>query len=166
MKCLVLPNRLNVLMAVVLTLVGLSPNAALAKSPVKMKDFTGTIDLESEAPIPFTLEVTASHLGQFTARGEVTFVPGAEAGTQVGSGVVVFTAANGDLLVGNVAWNVQAGSGDFRTSSIHFSWADSVEFSDGTIVANTGRFVEDRPPGLVVIAIIAVLIGLLLPAVQ
>jgi len=39
-----------------------------------------------------------------------------------------------------------------------------VEFSDGTIVSSTGRFVEDRPPGLVVIAIIAILIGLLSPA--
>jgi hypothetical protein len=165
MKYLVLPNRLNVSLAVVLTLVGLAPTAGLAKSPVKMNDFSGTIDLSDENPVPFQLAGTASHLGKFTAQGEVRFVPGAQEGTLVGNGVVVFTAANGDLLVGNVAWNVEAGGGDFRTSSIHFSWADSVEFSDGTIVANTGRFVEDRPPGLVVIAIIAVLIGLLLPAV-
>jgi hypothetical protein len=166
MKRLVLPNFLNVTMAVVLTLVGLAPTAALAKSPVKMKDFTGTIDLESDAPIPFTLEGTASHLGQFTARGEVTFVPGAEEGTLVGNGVVVFTAANSDLLVGNVAWDVEAASGDFRTTSIHFSWADSVTFGDGTTGKNTGHFVDDRPPGLVVIAIIAILIAQLLPAIQ
>ena len=166
MKCLVLPNRFNVSMAVVLTFIGLSPVHALAKSPVKMKNFIGAIDLSSPAPMPFVLEGTASHLGRFTARGEVTFVPGEVEGSAVGSGVVVFTAANGDLLVGNVTWDVEAGSGDFRTSAIHFVWADSVEFSDGTIVENTGRFVEDRPPGLVVIAIIAILIGLLLPAVQ
>jgi hypothetical protein len=33
-------------------------------------------------------------------------------------------------------------------------------------VSSTGHFLESRPPGLVVLAIIAVLIGLLLPAVQ
>jgi hypothetical protein len=30
-------------------------------------------------------------------------------------------------------------------------------------VANTGRFVDDRPPGLVVIAIIAILAAILFP---
>lgn len=164
MKRCVNPNRLNVTMAVVLTFVGLSPAPTLAKSPVKMKKFVGAIDLSAEAPTPFTLEGTASHLGRFTADGEVEFVPGAEEGTLVGLGVVVFEAANGDLLVGNVTWDVDAAVGDFATSAIHFSWADSVVFSDGTIVTNTGRFVEDRPPGLVVIAIIAILIGMLLPS--
>jgi hypothetical protein len=71
-------------------------------------------------------------------------------------------AANGDLLVGNVAWEVAAG-GDFRASQIHFSWRDAVEFSNGTVVTNTGHFVDDRPPGLVVIAIIAILAAILFP---
>jgi hypothetical protein len=84
----------------------------------------------------------------------------------VGHGVVVFTAANGDLLVGVVEWNADAEANNLRTNQIHFSWRDSVEFNDGTIVASTGRFVKDRPPGLVVIAIIAILIGMLLPAVD
>jgi len=140
--------------------------ALAAKSAVKMKNFAGTIDFDAAGPSAFTLEGTASHLGRFTADGEIEFVPGRQAGSLVGQGVVVFEAANGDLLVGNVSWDVPPGGGDFRTSSIHFVWADSVEFSDGTVVFNTGRFVTDRPPGLVVIAIIAILIGLLLPAVQ
>ena len=140
--------------------------ALAAKSAVKMKSFEGTIDFNEAGPSAFTLDGTASHLGRFTADGEVEFVPGRQPGSLVGQGVVVFEAANGDLLVGNVTWDVPAGGGDFRTSAVRFVWADSVEFSDGTVVFNTGRFVTDRPPGLVVIAIIAILIGLLLPAVQ
>jgi hypothetical protein len=139
--------------------------ALAAKSAVKMKSFEGTIDFNEAGPSAFTLDGTASHLGRFTADGEVEFVPGREPGSLVGQGSVVFEAANGDLLVGNVSWDVPPG-GDLRTSAIRFVWADSVEFSDGTVVFNTGRFVTDRPPGLVVIAIIAVLIGLLLPAIQ
>jgi hypothetical protein len=152
---------LIVLMAISLVV----PRAATAESPVKLKKWSGSIDL-SVSPSPFELSGNASHLGQFTAFGEVTFVPGQQPGTLVGDGVVVFEAANGDLLVGIVEWNVDAGSGDFRTSAVHFSWRDSVEFSDGSIFDSTGRFEDTRPPGLVVIAIIAVLIGLLLPAVQ
>ena len=59
-----------------------------------------------------------------------------------------------------------SGAGVWHDTRGLFSWADSVELGDGTIVENTGRFVEDRPPGLVVIAIIALLHLLLLPAVQ
>jgi hypothetical protein len=137
--------------------------AAFAESPVKMKNFQGTIDFSTERTTPFTLNGTASHLGKFTGHGEVDFVPGEEAGTLVGDGVVVFKAANGDLLVGVVNWEADAEVDGERASHIHFSWSDSIMFSDGTIVSNTGRFEESRPPGLVVIAIIAILIGLLLP---
>src|SRR5262245_4133907 len=142
------------------------PRVAFAESPIKLKKWTGTIDFSTDGITPFTLSGTASHLGRFDAYGEVEFVPGLVEGSLVGDGVVVFEAANGDLLVGVVTWNVDPGGGDFLTSSIAFHWRDSVEFSDGTIVDSTGHFAEGRPPGLVVIAIIAVLIALLLPAVQ
>jgi hypothetical protein len=142
------------------------PPTASAKSPVKLTKWSGDIDFSTEGISPFVLSGNASHLGKFTAYGEVAFHPGATAGTFVGDGVVVFTAANGDLLVGNVAWDVDAGEDQFRNSQIHFSWRESVVLSNGEIVSNTGRFIDSRPPGLVVIAIIAILIGMLLPAVQ
>jgi hypothetical protein len=161
MNCL--PGRKLVAFAVlVMFLTQLTTPALAAKSAVKLKKWAGTIDFSEEGPSPFTLAGNASHLGRFTAEGEITLTPGEEEGSFVGTGVVVFTAANGDLLVGNTVWDV---SGD-TVGSMHFVWADTVTFSDGTVVANTGRFVDDRPPGLVVIAIIAILIGMLLPAVQ
>ena len=159
-------NKITMVVVAAFFLATSAGPALAAKSAVKMKDFAGTIDFNTAGPSAFTLEGTASHLGQFTADGEIEFVPGRQAGSLVGQGVVVFEAANGDLLVGVVTWDVGAAGGDFRTSGMHFSWRDSVQFADGTVVSSTGRFLHDRPPGLVVIAIIAILIGLLLPAVQ
>ena len=135
--------------------------AFASKSAVKMKNWQGTINYVPDGPSPFTMRGTASHLGQFTAVGEVTLVPVDESGLMLGAGSVVFTSANGDLLVGATEWVV---NGE-EISEMHFRWRDSVQFSDGTVVTNSGRFVTDRPPGLVVIAVIAILIGLLLPAV-
>ncbi|HSZ60131.1 MAG TPA: twin-arginine translocation signal domain-containing protein [Tepidisphaeraceae bacterium] len=139
-------------------------NLAIAESPVELKNWEGTIDFSTTGISPFTLSGTASHLGQFTATGEVMFVPGQSQGSLVGTGVVAFTAADGDMLVGVVTWDADAEVDAQRSSGIHFSWRDSVQFSDGTVVSSTGRFAQSRPPGLVVIAIIAILIGLLSPA--
>ncbi len=163
MKRLRTPNLYTVTMAVFLALFGLSPTAVYAKSPIRLNKWQGTIDA-STRPSSFQLEGTATHLGRFKALGEIEFIEGNEEGTLDGQGIVVFEAANGDLLVGTTAWEVDSDS----VGAIHFSWRDSVEFSDGTVFESTGRFenAEDRPPGLVVIAIIAILIGLLLPAVQ
>jgi len=162
MKRLTSPGPLKVVLLAVATLFGTTPRPAAAESPVKMKKFLGAIDVTAGGVTPFTLSGTASHLGRFTAYGEVEFVPGEEPGSLVGMGVVVFQAANGDLLVGSVAWEVAAGD-EFRSSRIHFSWRDSVQFENGMVVSNTGRFVDDRPPGLVVIALIAILTGILSP---
>src|SRR5262249_50043078 len=153
------PSPLKVVLLALLTLFGTTPRPVYAESPVKMKNFSGEIDLTAGGVTPFTLSGTASHLGEFRAYGEVEFLPGEEPGSLVGMGV---GARGGDLRVGTVAWGVAAG-GALRPSRIHFSWRDSVEFDDGTVVSNTGRFVDDRPPGLVVIAIIAILAAILFP---
>jgi hypothetical protein len=110
--------------------------------------------------MPFTLSGTASHLGKFRSYGEVVFEPGEEPGTFVGRGPVVLEAANGDLLVGVVTWEVSD-----EAALMHFSWRDEVQFSDTTIVANTGRFVDDRPRGLVatIQPMSIALLGLILP---
>ncbi len=135
---------------------------ARAQSPVKLQNWEGTIDYSPEGVSTFTLSGTSSHLGDFQAYGEIELTPGEEDGSLEGQGVVVFESANGDLLVGITTWGV----GSDTVGGMHFSWRDSVTLSDGTVVSSTGRFTHDRPPGLVVIAIIAILIGMLLPAVQ
>ena len=162
MKRLLRPTPVKAVLLALVTLLGPAPPRIAAESPVKMKKFIGQIDITAEGVIPFTLSGTASHLGEFNAYGEVEFVPGEEPGSLLGEGVVVFEAADGDLLVGVVAWEVAPGD-DFRDCRIHFSWRDFVQFDDGTVVPNTGRFVDDRPPGLVVIAIIAILAAILFP---
>jgi hypothetical protein len=125
--------------------------ALAAKSAVKMTKLTGSVELSAEGPTPFTLSGVASHLGNFTAVGEVEFEPGEEEGSFHGEGVVVIKAANGDLLVGNVIWEVSPAVDDDASVHLHFAWRDTVEFSDGAFFANTGRFTDNRPPGAVVV---------------
>ncbi len=137
-------------------------SAVAAVSPVKLNNWEGRIDYVPDGPSPFTMEGTASHLGRFMSVGEVSLIPIDDSGAMLGSGVVVFRAANGDRLVGTTEWVVSGAD----VSGMSFHWSDSVQFSDGRVATNTGRFVKDRPQGLVVIAIIAILIGLMLPAVQ
>lgn len=138
---------------VALLSVALSVHPALAKSAVKMQRWSGTIDFSSEETATFALDGVASHLGKFTAYGELNLAPRDEEGIQRGEGVVVFKAANGDLLVGVISWvhDEEAQVGHFH----HVSWRDSVQFNDGTVVSSTGRFIDDRPPGIVTVEYIA-----------
>jgi hypothetical protein len=144
-------RQLMVLLAVPACLLTVAaPPAAFAKSPVKMTKLEGMVDVAVDAPFPYVLEGIASHLGKYQAYGEVTFLPGEEEGSMIGMGPVVFQAANGDLLVGMASWTIDPATDGVSNSHIHFAWQESVEFSDGTCIANTGRFVDNRPPGLII----------------
>jgi len=160
-----LVGLLTILQALPLGCIELPFQAPLTQ---QVDNFTGTIDFVTEQPTPFELKGTVPDLGEYTATGEVTFHQGATPGTLLGEGVAVFVTTDGAKIVAVVTWPVDAESGDMRSGDIEFRWRDSVQFSDGTVVHSTGRFEDpdQRPPGLVVIAIIAILIGLLVPAIQ
>jgi hypothetical protein len=166
MKQFRIPGRHQITAVALLTFFGVSA-PAFAESPVKLQG-GGAIQYTPGGLSSFILSGTASHLGRYTCYGEVVFLPGRDRGSLDGVGVAAFMAANGDFLVGVVTWQVDARG----ASECHFSWRDSVEFSDGTMISSTGRFATSRPPGavsqiqfpkplslLVVIAIIAILIG-------
>ncbi len=122
-----------------------------AQSPVKLKNYEAILDTFEDETSVFELEGVASHLGKFTAYGDVDLVPGPLEGWQVGEGSVVFRAANGDQLVGIASWILGPVGDDGNLDiSVQFSWRAFVELRDGTIVANTWRFVDSRPPGLIV----------------
>ena len=115
---------------------------ASAHPAVKLTRWEGTIDF-SKAISPFTLRGIASHLGRFTAHGEIEFFRGDEEGSLVGDGIVVFEAANGDLLVGDLSWELDAERGGGRIHDVR--WRDSVKFDDNArlrtreISRNTSR---------------------------
>lgn len=92
------------------------------------------------------MEGTAPELGNCTCYGEVDFVPGEEEGALDGLGVVAFTAADGDVLVGVIA--VQDLDIVHQQAGFEIHWRDAVTFRDGTTVESTGRFVDHRPPGI------------------
>jgi len=154
-----IPSRRTITIILLIAFTGRFAIPAYGDPAIKLHNWQGTIDTSPDGAAAFTLEGTASQLGAFDAFGEIQLVPGEQEGSLLGQGIVVFTAANGDQLVGITTWDV----GPDTIGQLHFSWRDFVEFSDGTIFASTGRFKTERPPGLVVIAIIVVLVGLLLP---
>lgn len=153
----------------VLQICPLGCNVFPLERPLTQQDdnFTGTITFATEKPTPFELKGTSPDMGEFTAKGEVTFHEGITPGSLLGEGVAVFETIDGSRIVAVVTWPVDPGE-EMRESNIEFRWRDSVTFSDGSVEESTGKFADpdQRPAGLVVIAIIAILIGLLVPAVQ
>jgi hypothetical protein len=166
MRCLAAPGRTRVFLVALLSIALPASQVTAQQKLAELELFEGFIDFSAPGHTkPFLLTGDAPNIGAFQAHGEVTFQPAGRHGPLVGEGVVVFVDANGQLLVGVVNW-LMNGSGNMLSSDIEFHWRDSVQFQNGVTVSSTGRFAQSRPPGLVVIAIIAILIGLLLPAVQ
>ena len=87
---------------------------------------------------------TTEGLGKCTAYGETDFVPGKEADTSDGTGVIAFTSANGDMLVGVIT--AHRDSAGAVSAEVH--WRDAVTLHDGTTVASSGRFEKHRPTGV------------------
>jgi hypothetical protein len=110
--------------------------------------------LPHNGPLKFELRGKEKEFGRYTCFGDVV---NAENGDALG----VLTDEDGDQIVGAVKLTAAEHKGHF-----HFRWQDSVTLSDGQVYVNTGKFAGRRPPGLVVIAIIAILIGMLFPAIQ
>src|SRR5262245_61200716 len=108
---------------------------------LKLKSF----HIESSANGDFVvmrLTGTLQGLGDSTGYVELDVVDG-EAHTFDGTGAVVFTAADGDILVGVItAQRDRKGA-----ISAEFHWRDSVTLHDDTTVASTGRFEDHRPAG-------------------
>jgi hypothetical protein len=125
--------------------------AALDKGANSVADFC----LPHKGPPTFELRGKVKVFGRYTCFGEVVDL---ETGVALG----VLTDEDGDRIVGDVMLAV----GDPNKGHFHFRWRDSVRLSNCQTYVNTGKFAGQRPPGLVVIAIIAILIGLPLPAVQ
>jgi hypothetical protein len=116
--------------------------APARKLPLRLQG-KGSVLLSTDAPSRFVMSGIATQLGRYNTIGELEFVPGPTAGSLIGSGVVVFIARNGDQLVGVMNWQTNENGG----GKMSFSWRDFIQFTDGTIVSNTGRFVRNRPAG-------------------
>ncbi len=153
----------QIIMPRALSVASAKPPADHSNPPIVLKQWKGEIENLPNGLSRFSMRGIASHLGRFHAIGEFVTPTNPNEAFEA-TGVAAFRAANGDLLVGTVGIEADAE----QLGNLTFHWRDSVQFSDGTIVDSSGRFAnaEDRPPGLVVIAIIAILIGLLVPAVQ
>lgn len=145
-------------MALALLAVVALPHFAAADQPLgTMKVKSAALTLGTGGFATLRMTGTAEELGNCSGYGELDVGPGDEEDTLHGQGVVVFTAANGDRLVGVIAIQVDEEDGTF---SCEMHWRDSVTLANGMTMASSGRFVKHRPPGLlVVIAIIAILIG-------
>lgn len=144
-------------------LVSLLPSAMLLAADddgMHLKNWSGKFAYSPEGPSAFAMQGTASHVGKFMAKGEVTLGPGKVEGTLWGEGVLVLMDENGDLLVGETTWRVDRND----QVAMHFAWRDEVVLSDGSVAASTGRYAESLPPDMSANGIIAILIGLLAPA--
>lgn len=99
----------------------------------------------TSGPAQLALTGVTDDFGRYVASGELTYAGGDQEGAQSGTGVAVVRAEDGDMIVADLTAEPQADG----STAFTFHWRDSVTFSDGTVVATDGRFVQTRPPGLV-----------------
>jgi hypothetical protein len=125
---------------VVVTMAGSRPVIA---DPVVKLWGGGQLDVSGDGPAAYALSGHASHLGKYSAVGEVLFGRVDGDGVVTGQGPVAIRSANGDMLTGIAVWTVHPGG----SGVIRFSWRDEVTFSDGSRVATSGRFAASRPAG-------------------
>ena len=109
--------------------------------------------LPNEGPLTFELRGKEKPFGRYTCFGEVVDI-------ETGDALGVLTDEDGDQIVGAVNLAAKDNKGHFE-----FHWRNSVTLNGQTYV-NTGKFASQLPKGLVVIAIIAILLIMMLPAVQ
>src|SRR5262245_15204299 len=97
--------RLPKLLLGMATLAALLAFASVAHAEVKLKirgEWVFANEPDDLGVVWFVGQGNASHLGKWTCYGEVVFAEGDSPGSLAGEGVVVFRAANGELLVGLV----------------------------------------------------------------
>jgi len=134
-----------------LVAVGLVALAAVSQSASGGQPL-GNVNIESFVIGPSTngdyfvirLTGTTEGLGKCTADAEIDFVPDEQADTSDGTGVITFTSANGDMLVGVIT--AHRDSAGAISAEVH--WRDAVTLHDGTTVASSGRFEKHRPAGV------------------
>jgi ABC-type transport system substrate-binding protein len=154
MKKLFCRSQLEVAAALLFVLVGAtcSPSQTASNAGTTPSEDEGeqAVIIATETPgalSHFTVTGNNTDFGRYLALGEATLAPGQEAGVlREGTGIAVLKAQNGEQIVADVTCKVSTDGVDFT-----FHWRDSVTFSNGSTVSNTGAFVNQRPPGLALI---------------
>lgn len=164
MKSLVQACRIyRVGLAAIVSLMSLYPLTVHAQTPLVLRDFEGSVQVQVGETVPFTLKGDAPVIGKFNAMGEILFAPGQTAGSLIGLGVIACKTPEGDVLVGQVRWDLSSMNAEHRLVAMQFNWKANVKTSNGTTLSSTGRFAHSRPGDMTAQGIIAILIGLLVP---
>lgn len=142
MKRFVNTNGLSVVAGVLVALAASGCNGFPASA--QTADEQVLIVPSAQGPSRLSMTGTTTEFGRFVATGEITFPADEQGQLQDGTGIAVVQAEDGDQIVADVTARI----GDEGNTEYTLHWRDSVTFSDGAVVQTTGRFVDDKPPGL------------------